>query len=42
VVGFTNGSREEVPGKIKPVIREQQQQQQRNNNNNNLYFKIKL
>jgi hypothetical protein len=28
VVGFTIGSRGEVPGKIKPVIREQQQQQQ--------------
>jgi hypothetical protein len=34
VVGFTVGSRGEVPGKRKPVIREQQ------HNNNNSNFKI--
>jgi hypothetical protein len=32
---FTIGSRGEVPGKRKPVIREQQQQHDDNNNNNN-------
>jgi hypothetical protein len=39
VVGFTTGSRGEVPGKRKPVMsaqqQQQQQQQQHNNNNNN-------
>jgi hypothetical protein len=35
VVGFTTGSRAEVPGKRKPVIREQQQHNNNNNNNNN-------
>jgi hypothetical protein len=38
VVAFTIGSREEVPGKIKPDIREQQQQHNNNNNNNNDEF----
>jgi hypothetical protein len=37
VVGFTTGSRGEVPGKRKPVIREQQQSN--NNNNNNIILK---
>jgi hypothetical protein len=38
VLGFTLGSRGEVPGKRKPVTieqRQQQQQQQQHNNNNN-------
>jgi hypothetical protein len=38
-VGFTIGSRGKVPGKRKPVIREQQQH---NNNNNNNNGQIKL
>jgi hypothetical protein len=34
-VGSIIGSKGEVPGKIKPVIREQQQQHNNNNNINN-------
>jgi hypothetical protein len=35
VVGFTTGSRGEVTGKIKSVIREQHNNNNNNNNNNN-------
>jgi hypothetical protein len=34
-VGFTTGSRGEVPGKRKPVICEHQQQDDNDDNNNN-------
>jgi hypothetical protein len=37
VLGFTTGSREEVPGKRKPVIRDQQQQQQQQQHGTTTY-----
>jgi hypothetical protein len=43
MVGFTTGSRGEVPGKIKPVIREQQHNNDdddnKNSSNNNNHNK---
>jgi hypothetical protein len=42
MVGFTMGSRGEVPGKRKPVIRVQQQQQNNNSsrNSNKLFHSL--
>jgi hypothetical protein len=35
VVGFTTGSRAEVPGKIRPMIKGQRNNNNSNSNNNN-------